>query len=621
MPVAPPRPDPPPAVAWRSRLWRKYATVMVALCVTAIAGFGAAEMVTTFAEAKTQADRLQRAQAGEAAQALRAALVNVDRHVAAVNELPWAPGWLGLDTRREEFARLLRLVPAAERIGYRNAAGQELLRVSRRDVDTVVRPPQVAASAVSAPTDTRVQYSADHDPVVDLALVDPHGGAAAGATTVRLSLRTLARELRPALSLPGSEVYAVDGAGVIALHREPLVMLSRERAPFDISTLRAAPAASAPLAATSGQGRQVAEVLRSAVALPELGWWMVVESPSSVVMAPVWSTVRRIAIFLALGVALAMAAALWLAGRLTRPIRRMHHAVEQLRAGQLDTTIEIRSGDELEDLATQFNAMAASLRASVTDLEARIAARTLDLQRANRHKSEFLAHMSHELRTPLNAILGFADVLSEGMAGPLTDEQREYIGDIHASGLHLLSLINDVLDLAKIEAGQLALECADFDVAETVAGAAALVRQRCLAKGLSLEIALAPDAGVWHADARRFKQVLLNLLGNAVKFTPAGGHIRLRGGLDPAEGLWIEVADNGIGIAEADHELVFQEFRQAGPGTHDSAEDRAEGTGLGLALVRRLVEQHGGRITLHSRPGEGARFRFNLPAATPRSAP
>ena len=628
---APSRPELAGAVPWRSRLWRKYAAVMVALCVTAIVGFGAAEMLTTLANAKIQADRLQRAQAGEAAQALRAALVNVDRHVAAVNELPWTPGWLGLDTRREEFARLLRLVPAAERIGYRNAAGQELLQVSRRDVDTVVRPPEALASAPSAsdpssaaprvPPDTRVQYSADHDPVMDLALVDSHGGAAAGATTVRLSLRTLAREVRPALSLPGSEVYAVDGAGVIALHREPLVMLSRERAPFDITLLQSATGASAPLPATSGKGRQGTEVLRSAVALPELGWWMVVESPSSVVMAPVWSTVRRIAIFLALGVALAMAAALWLAGRLTRPIRRMHRAVERLRAGQLDTTIEIRSGDELEDLATQFNAMAASLRASVTDLEERIAARTRDLERANRHKSEFLAHMSHELRTPLNAILGFADVLREGMAGPLSDEQREYIGDIHASGMHLLSLINDVLDLAKIEAGQLALVRADFDVAETVAGAAALVRQRCLAKGLSLATQLEPVANVWNADARRFKQILLNLLSNAVKFTPSGGRISLRGGLDPAEGLWIEVADNGIGIAEADHERVFQEFHQAGPSTDNPAEGRAEGTGLGLALVRRLVEQHGGRITLHSQLGEGACFRFNIPAATPRSAP
>jgi signal transduction histidine kinase len=147
------------------------------------------------------------------------------------------------------------------------------------------------------------------------------------------------------------------------------------------------------------------------------------------------------------------------------------------------------------------------------------------------------------------------------------------------------------------------------------------VRQRCLAKGLSLATQLEPVANVWNADARRFKQILLNLLSNAVKFTPSGGHITLRGGLVSAEGLWIEVADNGIGIAEADHERVFQEFHQAGPGTDNPAEGRAEGTGLGLALVRRLVEQHGGRITLHSQRGEGACFRFNIPAATPRSAP
>jgi signal transduction histidine kinase len=242
------------------------------------------------------------------------------------------------------------------------------------------------------------------------------------------------------------------------------------------------------------KGRQGTEVLRSAVALPELGWWMVVESPSSVVMAPVWSTVRRIAIFLALGVALAMAAALWLAGRLTRPIRRMHRAVERLarRPARHHHRNPQRGRTGRPGHAVQRHG--ASLRASVTDLEERIAARTLDLERANRHKSEFLAHMSHELRTPLNAILGFADVLREGMAGPLSDEQREYIGDIHASGMHLLSLINDVLDLAKIEAGQLALVRADFDVAETVAGAAALVRQRCLAKGLSLATQLEPVA-------------------------------------------------------------------------------------------------------------------------------
>ena len=305
--------------------------------------------------------------------------------------------------------------------------------------------------------------------------------------------------------------------------------------------------------------------------------------------------------------------ALYLASRVTRPVRVLNAAVARIGAGNLDTLIVLRTGDELEDLATQFNRMAENLRASYADLEDKVTARTLDLQRANRHKSEFLANMSHELRTPLNAILGFADVLREGMAGPLNGEQREYIADIHASGLHLLALINDVLDLSKIEAGQLELEPCEFSVPETTAAAVALVRQRTLQKNLALQVDLSPALGLWQADERRFKQVLLNLLSNDVKFTPDGGRVTVQAGVcdDPAEGLWVSVQDTGIGIAAADHEVVFQEFRQVGA---DSA-GRAEGTGLGLALARRLVEQHGGRITLHSEPGAGARFRFNIPGS------
>jgi signal transduction histidine kinase len=195
------------------------------------------------------------------------------------------------------------------------------------------------------------------------------------------------------------------------------------------------------------------------------------------------------------------------------------------------------------------------------------------------------------------------------MAGPLSDEQREYVADIHASGLHLLALINDVLDVSRIEAGQLELERSDFDVAEVVDGAAALVRQRALQKGLRLSIDVAPEANTWHADARRFKQVVLNLLNNAVKFTPAGGSVHLSAGVNEAEGLWVQVQDTGIGIAPQDHATVFDEFRQVGA----DAASRAEGSGLGLALVQRLVVQHGGQVTLASQLGQGATFRFNIP--------
>jgi signal transduction histidine kinase len=349
-------------------------------------------------------------------------------------------------------------------------------------------------------------------------------------------------------------------------------------------------------------------VLRAVVQIPELDWRVIVEQPRQAVMAPVWATLQRTALFGALGIATALVSALVLANRLTLPLRQLHHAVGQVASGQLDTVIAVQGRGELAELATQFNHMAQGLRSSYAELEDRIAAKTMDLQRANRHKSEFLANMSHELRTPLNAILGFADILSAEMAGPLSDEQREYVADIHASGLHLLALINDVLDVSRIEAGQLALERTEFDVAEVVEAAATLVRQRALHKGVALHIETAPEVSTWVADARRFKQVVLNLLNNAVKFTPEGGHIHVRTGANAAEGLWVEVQDSGIGIAPADHAAVFEEFRQVG-----DAAGRAEGSGLGLALAQRLVAQHGGRVTLTSALGAGASFRFNIP--------
>jgi signal transduction histidine kinase len=628
-PAAPANTPPAAAQLWRSRLWRKHAAVLVVLCVCAIGSFGGVEMMATYADAKTQAGRLQNAQANEAAFAIRATLAQIVRQVEALNALPWQPGWLGLDVRREEFARLLRLAPMVESISWRDGAGTEMLRVSRREADQVRRDLQPAAPRPAASgaepalvAYSGVAYTESADAVIDITVRDSDARSA-GSTRVRVGLRALARELRQALSMPGAEIYAVDAAGLVALHRDPSVLLARKPAPFALpaSAAAVAPGASGGdalygvtpgPAVELGRGLRLGEVARSRVALSELGWQLVVERPRSEVMAPVWATVQRTAAFLTAGVLVSMSAALWLAGRLTLPVRQLHRAAATVAAGRLDTAIQVRTGDELEDLAAQFNRMAASLQASYSDLEDKVTARTLDLQRATRHKSDFLANMSHELRTPLNAILGFADVLREGMAGPLNAEQNEYLADIHASGLHLLSLINDVLDLSKIEAGQLALEPREFSVPETVASAVALVRQRALHKQLALQVDIAPALGLWRADERRFKQVLLNLLGNAVKFTPEGGRVAVQAGLsdDPAEGLWVSVQDNGIGIAAADHEAVFQEFRQVGA---DSA-GRAEGTGLGLALARRLVEQHGGRITLRSELGAGACFRFHIPA-------
>jgi two-component system, NtrC family, sensor kinase len=229
------------------------------------------------------------------------------------------------------------------------------------------------------------------------------------------------------------------------------------------------------------------------------------------------------------------------------------------------------------------------------------------LEAASQHKSEFLANMSHELRTPLNAIIGFSEVLTERMFGELNDKQDEYLKDIYASGQHLLSLINDILDLSKIEAGRMELEPADFDLPGAIDNALTLVRERAGRRGIMLGRDVDERVGTIHADERKVKQVLLNLLSNALKFTPEGGRIDVCAAMSDGV-VEVSVADTGVGIAPEDQEAVFEEFRQVG-----TADKKVEGTGLGLALSRRFVELHGGRIWVQSEVGRGSTFTFTLP--------
>jgi GAF domain-containing protein len=229
------------------------------------------------------------------------------------------------------------------------------------------------------------------------------------------------------------------------------------------------------------------------------------------------------------------------------------------------------------------------------------------LEVASQHKSEFLANMSHELRTPLNAIIGFSEVLTERMFGELNEKQEEYLKDIYASGQHLLSLINDILDLSKIEAGRMELEPTEFDLPAAIDNALTLVRERAGRRGITLGREIDGRVGQIRADERKVKQVLLNLLSNAIKFTPDGGRIDVRAAVN--EGLVeVSVADTGVGIAPEDQEKVFEEFRQVG-----TADKKVEGTGLGLALSRKFVELHGGHIWVKSEVGHGSTFTFTLP--------
>jgi signal transduction histidine kinase len=305
---------------------------------------------------------------------------------------------------------------------------------------------------------------------------------------------------------------------------------------------------------------------------------------------------RNLVIGVAAGaIVLALLLGFVLSWSLIGPIQRIDSRLAAIASGDFSRHVDVDNRDELGALAANVNRMNDELRRLYSDLDT-----------ASQHKSEFLANMSHELRTPLNAIIGFSQVMRERMVGDLTEKQEEYLDDVISSGNHLLSLINDVLDLSKVEAGQVELEVAPFSLREALERGVVMMRERAREERVEVMLAPDPQVDVVQGDERRIRQVIFNLLSNAVKFTPAGGKVDVSSaGLDGE--VRVSVVDTGPGIAPEDQERIFEEFQQTDLGA------QRQGTGLGLALSKKLIELHGGRIWVESELGKGSTFTFALP--------
>jgi signal transduction histidine kinase len=356
------------------------------------------------------------------------------------------------------------------------------------------------------------------------------------------------------------------------------------------------------------------KVFSSYARIPNLDWAVIIERPVNEAYGPLYTSMLGTSTLLLLGFGMALLATLFVAHRIVRPLEKLRQGVEHIGRGDLSFPVDLKTGDEIEILADEFNKMTGALKELYKDLERKVAERTEALMVANQklesaseHKSQFLANVSHELRTPLNAIIGFTRLVLRKTEGQIPELQKENLQKVLISSEHLLKLINDLLDLSKIEAGKMEVFAESFQVDEVVQLAASTVEPMLKDGRVSLTKAIAPDIPALNTDRENLKQILLNLLSNAAKFTEEG-EIKISAWNENGS-LKLVVSDTGIGMRKEALDEIFEEFRQA-----DMLDKKKYGgTGLGLAIVRKFVNLLGGGISVESEVGRGSTFTVTLP--------
>jgi len=623
-------------------LLRKYVVVIVGLVSTALIASGAMEAHFSYQDKKATLVRVQGDQAETAAVRIEDFIREIVTAIAWTARAAYLPAGEAPRQRYLDYLWLLRQTPSITEAMHLDAAGRETLLVSRLARHVVgsgadhSQDPRYLAAQAGALYFGPVYFRRESEPYMTIAL--PLKGPDAGVAVAEVNLKFFWSVISQMQIGRAGYAYVVDSGGVLIAHPD-IGLVLQKTALGALPQVRAAlaaaprPAGGEGSEATIGKDMDGRKVLTAHAAIAPVGWHVFVEQPVREAFSPLYAAIRRTGILLLVGLVLSTVASLVLARRMLRPIHALQQGAARIGAGSLDERITLRTGDELEALAEQFNRTAAQLQESYATLEHKVRERTADLTEAlralqektqqlevaSRHKSIFLANMSHEFRTPMHAIIGCSEILLDSSL-PVTEEERsQFLRDILANGRHLLALINDVLDLSRIEAGRLELRIEPTAVREVLDAVRGTMRPLAAKKRIQLDLECAEGVGLFPLDGVRVRQALLNLVGNALKFTPEGGRVWVRGFLShPDGGLRIEVEDTGPGIPVEEHERIFVEFQQA-PVAHSAG--RPEGAGLGLTLARRFVEMHGGRLWVESEVGRGSRFIFTLPADAGSGAP
>jgi signal transduction histidine kinase len=769
-------------------LFRKYVALFLAVVCIALLSNGVFEIWFSYQEHKASLIRIQHEQADAAAAKIAQFIKEIESQVGWTTQLPWSAGTI--EQRRTDGQRLLRQVPAITELAQLDSSGKEQLKVSRLAMDVVgsqadlSQDPKFTEAVAHKVYYGPVYFRRESEPYMSLALAGTRRDA--GVSIAEVNLKLIWDVVLQIKVGEHGQAYVVDAQGRLIAHPDISLVLRNTDMTRLAQVKAARSAGSDPGVEPVQQAQDIhgKDVLTAYAPVTPLGWLVFAELPIDEAYAPLYVSIERSGALLFGGLVLAFLSGLFLARRMVGPIQALRAGAARIGGGDLGQRISIKTGDELEALADQFNDMAGRLQESYAGLEEKVEVRTrelgqsvaelralgevsqavnstLDLETvlntivtkavqlsgtdagaiyvfdeaqkdfrlrstfgmtnemvaavkeqhiggddpvgqaskqrsavqiadlrdqppslvtelvlragyrallvvpllrsdecvgalvvrrkepgefpkqtidllqtfaaqsvlaiqnarlfreieekgrelvvASQHKSQFLANMSHELRTPLNAILGYTELMIDQTYGEFPARMAVVLGRVQSNGRHLLGLINDVLDLSKIEAGQLALSLVDYSIDDVVQTALTAVESLATEKHLALKSELPSGLPRARGDERRITQVLLNLIGNAIKFTDAG-EVAVRA--SAANGSFtIAVRDTGPGIATADQAKIFEEFQQA----DTSITRKKGGTGLGLAIAKRIVEMHGGRIAVESSPGQGSTFAFTLP--------
>jgi signal transduction histidine kinase len=779
-------------VSWRQisgPLFRKYIALFFIVVCVALLSNGGFELWFSSQDHTASLIRIQREQAEAAAAKIGQFIKEIESQIGWTTQLPWSAATI--EQRRFDALRLLRQVPAITELAQLDASGHEQLRVSRLAMDVIAsntdfsKDPKFTEAVRNKVYYGPVYFRRESEPYMTLSMAGTRKDA--GVSVAEVNLKLIWDVVSQIKVGEHGQAYVVDATGRLVAHPDISLVL-RNTDLSGLAQVKAARqqdgAATPPDQLQEAEDIQKRRVLTAFARVAPLDWLVFVELPLQEAYAPLNASILRSALLLAGGLILALFAGMFLARRMVVPIQMLRAGAARIGSGDLSQRISIRTGDELEGLATQFNDMAGKLRESYADLERKVEVRTTELAQsvgelralgevsqainssleldtvlstivakavelsntdagaiyvfdreadefhlsatygmseemvrqieerhlhgrdfrfvedvrqhpvqipdlsnetpsplndiilragyrallivpllrpdhivgvlvvrrkepgafppatvslletfaaqsvlaiqnarlfreiedksrqigvASQHKSQFLANMSHELRTPLNAILGFTELILDNIYGEPSEKIRAVVQRINANGRHLLGLINEVLDLSKIEAGGLVLSLADYSMRAVVDGVFGAVEPLAHEKNIGFKVDVAKDLPNGWGDEQRLTQVLMNLAGNAIKFTDEG-EVVIRAAA--ANGSYIvAVTDTGPGIAAPDMERIFDEFQQA-----DSSVTKTKGgTGLGLSIAKRIVEMHGGKISVESEVGHGSTFTFTLP--------